>query len=55
MRAAGIPARVVLGYQGGTINPLTKVLTVRQSEAHAWSEIWLQDRGWVRKIGRAHA
>jgi protein-glutamine gamma-glutamyltransferase len=48
MRAAGIPARVVLGYQGGTINPLTKVLTVRQSEAHAWSEVWLQDRGWVR-------
>ena len=48
MRAAGIPARVVLGYQGGTINPLTKVLTVRQSEAHAWSEVWLQNRGWVR-------
>ena len=48
MRAAGIPARVVLGYQGGTINPLTQVLTVRQSEAHAWSEVWLQGRGWVR-------
>jgi len=48
MRAAGIPARVVLGYQGGTINPMTKVLTVRQSEAHAWSEVWLQGRGWVR-------
>ena len=48
MRAAGIPARVVLGYQGGTVNPLNNVLTVRQSDAHAWSEVWLQNRGWVR-------
>lgn len=48
MRAAGIPARVVLGYQGGTKNPLNNVLTIRQSDAHAWSEVWLQNRGWVR-------
>ena len=48
MRAAGIPARVVLGYQGGTINPLNQVHTVRQSDAHAWSEVWIKNRGWVR-------
>lgn len=48
MRAAGIPARVVLGYQGGMVNPVNNVLTVRQSDAHAWAEVWLQNRGWVR-------
>lgn len=48
MRAAGVPARVVLGYQGGTLNPLNQVVTVRQSEAHAWVEVWLQQQGWVR-------
>lgn len=48
MRAAGIPARVVTGYQGGEINALGKYLIVRQSDAHAWAEIWLRDRGWVR-------
>ncbi len=48
MRAAGIPARVITGYQGGEINPLGGHLTVRQSDAHAWSEIWLQGQGWVR-------
>jgi hypothetical protein len=48
MRAAGIPARVVAGYQGGTINPIDGYLTVRQSDAHAWAEIWLAERGWVR-------
>ena len=48
MRAAGIPARVVIGYQGGTINPLNNFLTVRQSDAHAWSEVWLKDKGWLR-------
>lgn len=48
MRAAGIPARVVLGYQGGTVNPVNNVLTVRQSDAHAWSEVWLANHGWVR-------
>jgi transglutaminase-like putative cysteine protease len=48
MRAAGIPARVLLGYQGGTVNPLNNVLSVRQSDAHAWAEVWLANRGWVR-------
>jgi len=48
MRAAGIPARVVTGYQGGELNPIDGYLTVRQSDAHAWSEVWLPQRGWVR-------
>ncbi|UGQ47570.1 transglutaminase family protein [Massilia endophytica] len=48
MRAAGIPARVVTGYQGGEMNPVDGFLTVRQSDAHAWGEIWLPNRGWVR-------
>lgn len=48
MRAAGVPARVVAGYQGGEINPVDGYLTVRQSDAHAWSEIWLAGQGWVR-------
>ena len=48
MRLAGIPARVVTGYQGGEMNPLSNYMIVRQSDAHAWSEIWLQDKGWVR-------
>ncbi|MDH3589716.1 MAG: DUF3488 and transglutaminase-like domain-containing protein [Gammaproteobacteria bacterium] len=48
MRAAGIPARVVLGYQGGELNPFAQHMTVRQSDAHAWSEVWLAGRGWVR-------
>jgi protein-glutamine gamma-glutamyltransferase len=47
-RAAGIPARVVTGYQGGEYNPMSGYLIVRQSDAHAWSEVWLDDRGWVR-------
>jgi transglutaminase-like putative cysteine protease len=48
MRAAGLPARVVTGYQGGEMNPLGDYLIVRQSEAHAWAEVWLQGQGWVR-------
>ncbi|HEV2538123.1 MAG TPA: DUF3488 and transglutaminase-like domain-containing protein [Frateuria sp.] len=48
MRAAGIPARVVTGYQGGYWNALGDYLLVRQSDAHAWSEVWLDGRGWVR-------
>lgn len=48
MRAAGIPARVVLGYQGGEVNPMGAYMIVRQSDAHAWSEVWLEGRGWVR-------
>ncbi|WP_426661208.1 transglutaminase TgpA family protein [Rhodanobacter aciditrophus] len=48
MRAAGIPARVVTGYQGGYWNALGRYLLVRNSDAHAWSEVWLDGRGWVR-------
>ncbi len=48
MRAAGVPARVVTGYQGGEINPIDGYLTVRQSDAHAWAEIWLEGKGWIR-------
>ncbi|HEX9390993.1 MAG TPA: DUF3488 and transglutaminase-like domain-containing protein [Usitatibacteraceae bacterium] len=48
LRAAGVPARVVTGYQGGEINPITRQLVVRQSDAHAWSEVWFDDLGWVR-------
>jgi transglutaminase-like putative cysteine protease len=48
MRAAGIPTRIVTGYQGGEINALGKYLIVRQADAHAWTEVWLKDRGWVR-------
>ena len=48
MRAAGIPARVVTGYQGGEYNNVGNYLIVRQSDAHAWTEVWLENRGWVR-------
>ncbi|UGB36946.1 DUF3488 and transglutaminase-like domain-containing protein [Frateuria soli] len=48
MRAAGVPSRVVTGYQGGYWNSLGNYLLVRQSDAHAWSEVWLEGRGWVR-------
>jgi transglutaminase-like putative cysteine protease len=48
MRAMGVPARVVTGYQGGEINPIDGFLVVRQSDAHAWAEVWLAGRGWVR-------
>jgi transglutaminase-like putative cysteine protease len=48
MRASGVPARVVTGYQGGDINPVDGYMVVRQSDAHAWAEVWLGERGWVR-------
>jgi transglutaminase-like putative cysteine protease len=48
MRAAGVPARIVTGYQGGEFNPLGGYLLVRQSDAHAWSEIWVAGQGWLR-------
>lgn len=48
MRAAGVPARVVLGFQGGDRNPLGDYYVVREYHAHAWSEVWLEGRGWVR-------
>ena len=48
MRLAGIPSRVVTGYQGGELNPLDNYMTIRQSDAHAWSEVFLGSKGWVR-------
>ncbi len=48
MRAAGIPARVVTGYQGGELNPVGDYLVVRQRDAHAWAEVWLPEQGWLR-------
>ena len=48
MRAAGIPARVVAGYQGGEYKPADRVIQVRQFDAHAWAEIWVPESGWVR-------
>ncbi len=48
LRAAGLPARVVTGYQGGELNSLGEYYIIRQSDAHAWTEVWLRDRGWVR-------
>jgi len=48
MRLAGIPARVDIGYQGGEWNAQGGYLIVRQSDAHAWSEVWLKESGWVR-------
>ena len=48
MRAAGVPARIVAGYQGGEINPMNGTVIVHQFDAHAWNEVWLEGRGWVR-------
>jgi transglutaminase-like putative cysteine protease len=48
MRAAGVPARVVAGYQGGEVNPINKTVIVHQFDAHAWAEVWLAGQGWVR-------
>ena len=48
MRAAGVPARVVLGYQGGEYNALANYIAVHQFDAHSWAEVWYEGRGWVR-------
>jgi len=48
MRALDVPARVVTGYQGGQVNSVDGLWTVRQSDAHAWTEVWVPVRGWVR-------
>ncbi|WDP92781.1 MAG: DUF3488 domain-containing transglutaminase family protein [Desulfobacter sp.] len=48
MRAAGVPARLVSGYRGGTIIALTNFVIVKRSDAHAWVEVWNENKGWVR-------
>lgn len=48
MRMLGHPARIVGGYQGGELNPYSNTVTVRQLDAHAWAEVWLAGRGWIR-------
>ena len=48
MRAAGVPARVVAGYQGGEVNPVNQTVIVHQFDAHAWAEVWLPGEGWER-------
>ena len=48
MRAMHIPARIVTGYQGGSPNSVDGYWVVRQSDAHAWTEVWLENRGWIR-------
>ena len=48
MRALDVPARIVTGYQGGEQNPVDGFWTVRQSDAHAWAEVWHEGLGWVR-------
>ena len=48
MRALGVPARIVTGYQGGELNPVDGYFVVRQSDAHAWAEVWIAGRGWQR-------
>lgn len=48
MRAVGVPARVVVGYQGGELGRDGGSWEVRQMDAHAWTEVWLEDQGWVR-------
>lgn len=48
MRSAGVPARVITGYQGGEFNRIGAYWLIRNSDAHAWTEVWLEGRGWVR-------
>ena len=48
MRSVGIPTRLVGGYVGGEENPLGNYLILRQSDAHVWAEVWLEDKGWTR-------
>lgn len=48
LRAGGVPARVVLGYHGGYFNAVGGHLVVRRADAHAWVELWVEGRGWLR-------
>nr|MBA2479313.1 DUF4129 domain-containing protein [Planctomycetota bacterium] len=55
IRLAGVPSRVVVGYYGGEINPIGGFMIVRQSNAHAWSEVWVEGSGWQRVDATAAA
>jgi transglutaminase-like putative cysteine protease len=48
MRGLGVPARIVTGYQGGELNSVDKFWVLRQSDAHAWAEVWQEGVGWMR-------
>jgi transglutaminase-like putative cysteine protease len=48
LRSVGIPSRVIAGYQGGEINPVNDTVVVHQFDAHAWNEVWVEGRGWLR-------
>lgn len=48
MRMAGVPTRVVMGYLGGEFSERGGYMIVRQSDAHAWTEVWLEGGGWMR-------
>jgi hypothetical protein len=48
MRSAGVPSRVVTGYLGGEWNPIGRYFVIKQSDAHAWAEIWVDGQGWTR-------
>jgi len=48
MRAAKIPSRITGGYLGGEQNSIAGFTNVRQSDAHAWCEVWLDNKGWIR-------
>ncbi len=48
MRNLQIPARIVTGYQGGELNNVDNYWVIRQSDAHAWAEVWQEGTGWVR-------
>ena len=54
MRAAGVPARVVAGYHGGEVNPFSGYILVHQFDAHAWAEVWIKNKGWIRIDPTAH-
>ena len=47
-RSIGIPARIVIGYQGGAYNPISGDWVVREENAHAWVELWQRGKGWTR-------
>jgi len=48
MRAAGVPSRIITGFQGGERNSVDGIWTLRNSDAHAWAEVWIAGEGWVR-------